>query len=179
MISKRTQESPNSLASLVSCPFKWVVQYLGNVWGGATATLDSPETLEGWLIHEILRRVLLRFLRKDIKNPDTAVKKALSIFDTKGPRLAASFFQPGFDDLRAEVKRSVKTATLELFRMLQAGGFTIRSVEEKYSLKIRAIGIEIEGRPDLMLKAGHLITVDPEAFPDAHVMEVPSSWPSF
>jgi len=230
LISKRTQESPNSLASLVSCPFKWVVQYLGNVWGGTTATLDSPEKLEGWLIHEILLRVLLQ----NIKRPDTAVKMALSIFDTEGPRLAASLFQPGFDDLRAEVKRSVKTATLELFRMLQAGGFTIRSVERKYSLKVRTIGIEIEGRPDLvleesgavidfkrggvnyrqgelasgvglqlavyghlvrqketaafppvaylMLKAGHLITVDPEAFPDAHVIEGPTpkeTWNAF
>jgi len=230
LISKRTQESPNSLASLVSCPFKWVVQYLGNVWGGTTATLDSPEKLEGWLIHEILLRVLLQ----NIKRPDTAVKMALSIFDTEGPRLAASLFQPGFDDLRAEVKRSVRTATLELFRMLQAGGFTIRSVERKYSLKVRTIGIEIEGRPDLvleesgavidfkrggvnyrqgelasgaglqlavyghlvrqketaafppvaylMLKAGHLITVDPEAFPDAHVIEGPTpkeTWNAF
>ena len=114
--------------------------------------MDSPETLEGWLIHEILRRVLLRFLHQDIKKPDTAVKTALSIFDTEGPRLAASFFQPGFDDLRAEVKRSVKTAVLELFRMLQTGGFTIRSVEEPYSLKVCTIGIDIEGRPDLVLQ---------------------------
>jgi len=222
LILKRPKESPNSLASLISCPFKWVVHYLGNVWGGITATLDSPENLEGWLIHEILTRVMA----ENIKTPDAAAKQAVSIFDREGPRLAALLFQPGFDDARAEVRQAAGTAARELFRMLKAGRFTVCSVEEAYNLNVRSMGIEIEGRPDLvlespdavidfkrggvnfrrdelaigaglqlavyghlirgketapfppvaylMLRAGHLITVDPEAFPDAHVIDGPS-----
>ena len=222
LIIKRPKESPNSLASLISCPFKWVVHYLGNVWGGVTATLDSPEKLEGWLIHEILTRVIL----KNTKTPEAAGKQAVSIFDREGPRLAAHLFQPGFDDLRAEVRQAARTAARELFRMLKAGKFTVRSVEETYAIRVRSMGIEIEGRPDLvlkspdavidfkrggvnfrrdelaggtslqlavyghlvrgketapfppvaylMLKAGDAITVDPEAFPDAHVIDGPS-----
>ena len=230
LILKRPKESPNSLASLIACPFKWTVHYLGNVWGGITATLDTPEKLEGWLIHEILLRVLLQ----KIKTPEAAASKAVSIFDREGPRLAALFFQPGFDDVRAEVKQAVRTAADTLFRMLKEGKFNVRTVEETYSLKVRSIGIEIEGRPDLvlersdavidfkrggvkyrrgelaagaalqlavyghlvrekeaatfppvaylMLKAGHVMTVDPEAFPDAHVIDGPSpeeTWMGF
>jgi len=230
LISKRPKESPNSLISFITCPFKWAVHYLGNVWGGVTATLDSPEKLEGWLIHEIL----LRVLQQGIKTPEAAVSKAVSIFDKEGPRLAASLFQPGFDDVRAEVKQAVCTAAQALFRMLKTERFTVRSVEEAYNLKVRSIGVEIEGRPDLvleksdavidfkrggvnyrrdelaggtalqlaiyghlvrekeaalfppvaylMLKAGQLMTVDPEAFPDAHVIDGPSpeeTWIAF
>jgi len=148
LMVKRPKESPNSLASLISCPFKWVVQYLGNVWGGKTATLDTPETLEGWLIHEIL----LRVLQQPVKKPETAVKKAMDIFDKEGPRLAALFFQPGFDDIRAAAKQAVHTATEELFRMLGKGGFTRWIPEESRNLKVRSLGIEIEGRPDLVLE---------------------------
>ena len=151
LIVKRPKESPNSLASLISCPFKWVVQYQGNVWGGKTATLDTPETLEGWLIHEIL----LRVLKKPVKKPETAAKKAVEIFDEEGPRLAALFFQPGFDDIKAAAKQALGTATGELFRMLGKGGFTgwmPEDPEKPLNLKVRSLGIEIEGRPDLVLE---------------------------
>jgi ATP-dependent helicase/nuclease subunit B len=221
LMVKRPKESPSSLANLISCPFKWALEYLGNVRGGAAATLDTPENLEGWLIHEILLRVLLQ----NIKEPETAVKEAAEIFDKEGPRLSALFFQPGFDDIRAAAKQAARTAAQELFRMLKAGGFMVRSVEEPYSLNVRSMGIEIEGRPDLvlekpdavidfkrggvsyrqgelengvglqlavyghlvrgsesapfppvaylMLRAGHVITVDSETFPSVQVVDGP------
>ena len=147
-ITKRPKESPNSLASFISCPFSWVVRYLGHLHAGATATLDSPENLEGWVIHEILTRVL----SNPAQPPEEAARQAVLLFDGEGPRMAAQLFLPGYDDIRAEVKMALRTAAQRVFRLIREGGFVVDAVEKTYSLKSHSLGIEIEGRPDLVFE---------------------------
>ncbi len=147
-VAKRPKESPNSLSSLISCPFSWVVRYLGNLYGGATATLDSPEKLQGRLIHEILTRVL----SNPGQTPEEAADDATLRFGSEGPLMAAQLFLPGYEDIRAEVKMALRTAAHRVFRLIKEGRFTVRAVEQTYATKSRSLGIEIEGRPDLVLK---------------------------
>lgn len=149
LITHSESESPNSLSDLLSCPFRWVANYPGKLSGGLTATLSSPEELEGWFIHEILRQVL----EKGWQTPETAAKTAGEIFDRDGPLLAAKFFLPGHDDLRARVKRNTETAANHLFRLIGQGGFTVGAVEKDYELSVRSLGIKLRGRPDLVLES--------------------------
>ena len=147
LIDKRETESPNSLSALFSCPFRWMVTYLGRISGGLSASLSSPEELEGWFIHEILRRLL----EQGKQTPKAAAKNAGNIFDRQGPFLAAKFFLPGHDDLRARVRSNTETAAAQIFRLIEQVGFTIDAVEQDYEHKVPSLGITLNGRPDLVL----------------------------
>ena len=124
-----------------------MVTYPGNLSGGLSATLSSPEELEGWFIHEILKRLL----EKGKQTPESASQNAAAIFDSQGPFLAARFFLPGHDDLRARVRANTETAAAQIFRLIEMGHFTIRSVEQGYELPLPSLGFTLEGRPDLVL----------------------------
>lgn len=147
LLFKRDRESANSLSSLISCPFKWVVNYLGGLSSGLTASLSEPDELEGWFVHEIVSQVL----GKGKQDPKAAAKEAEKIFDQAGPVLAAKFFLPGFDHIRSRVRNTVLSATEQIFQMIQNKGFDIKKVEESFEQKIHALGFNLEGRPDLVL----------------------------
>ncbi|MFZ5572870.1 MAG: PD-(D/E)XK nuclease family protein [Thermodesulfobacteriota bacterium] len=147
LITQRETESPNSLSALISCPFRWVVTYLGRLSGGLSAALSAPEELEGWFIHEILKRLLER----GKQSPEAEARTAVEIFDAQGPFLAARFFLPGHDVVRARVRRNTETAASQIFRMIHQAGFTIAAVEQKYEQPEPSLGVTLEGRPDLVL----------------------------
>ncbi|MEW6078387.1 MAG: PD-(D/E)XK nuclease family protein [Thermodesulfobacteriota bacterium] len=147
LIIRPESESPDSLSDLFSCPFRWLVTRLGRISSGLSAALSSPEELEGWFIHEILRRLL----EQGKQAPTAAAKKAGSIFDQQGPFLAAKFFLPGHDDLRARVKSNTETAAAQIFRLMDRVGFSIDAVEQKYEQKAPSLKITLNGRPDLVL----------------------------
>lgn len=146
LIGKRETESPDSLSDLFSCPFRWLVTRLGRLSGGLSASLSSPEELEGWFIHEILRRLL----EQGKQPPKAAAKNAGRIFDRQGPFLAAKFFLPGHDDLRARVRSNTETAAAQIFRLIEQVGFSIEAVEQDYEQKVSSLGIKLRGRPDLV-----------------------------
>ncbi len=146
LVTKRETESPNSLSALFSCPFRWVATYLGNISSGLSASLSSPEELEGWFIHEILRRLL----EQGKQTPRAATKNAGKIFDQQGPYLAARFFLPGYDDLRARVRSNTVTAAERIFQLMDRVGFSIDAVEQSYEQKVASLGIKLNGRPDLV-----------------------------
>jgi ATP-dependent helicase/nuclease subunit B len=147
-VRKSPRESSNSLSMVLSCPFRWVVAYPGNISGGYTPTLSTPEELEGWFIHEVLARVL----KKGMQTPLQAGQNASRIFDRDGPLLAATYFLPGWDSLREKVRNATKIAAEQLYHTISDGGFTIDSVEKSLELPISSKGITLNGRPDLVLK---------------------------
>ncbi len=152
IIAKSQRESANSLSSLLSCPFQWVVTYPGGLSSGLTASLAEPEELEGWFVHQIVARVLQK-CQEDPQKLATAVQEAGRIFDQQGPKLAARFYLPGFDHLRAQVRNTTLTAVEQIIHMLDQAGFEIQDVEEPYSLDISELGCSLVGTPDLVLKS--------------------------
>gem|GEM_PF-1187815 len=149
IIPKRPYESANSLSALISCPFRWILTYAGKVSGGLTPAPAAPETLEGWFIHEILRRLL----DQGAQSPSQAAQNAVSLFDKCGPRLAAAFFMPGQDGLRARVRLQVERTASQLFQIIGKGQFSIGDVEQSIESNLSSLGFTLNGRPDLILES--------------------------
>ena len=147
LISKRSKESANSLSSLLSCPLQWVISYQGRISSGLSAALAEPEELEGWFVHEIVSIFLKRF-RHD---PGISIDEVERIFDEQGPRLAARFFLPGFDHLRARVRNTTKAAVEQILQMISQGGFDIRHVEDHLEQVVTGLDLTLDGTPDLVL----------------------------
>jgi len=150
LLTKRSRESASSLSSLLSCPLQWVINYQGRLLTGLTASLSEPEELEGWFVHEIVARVL-EICRQEPQKIPAAVDEAGRIFDEQGPTLAARFFLPGFDHLRARVRNTVQEAVRQLLQIIEQAGFGIESVEQPYSRPIPDSEYTLEGTPDLVL----------------------------
>lgn len=146
-IGPRDKESPSSLNKFISCPFQWAVKYLGGVWGGRSASLPDDETLEGSLIHAILEILL----KRPLTTPEDARRKAEALFDEYGPELAAPFFLKGNEVRKAEVRRGAALAAEDLVRYILDRKFTVRAVEETCCRHFDELGIDLEGRPDLVL----------------------------
>ncbi|MFO7803721.1 MAG: PD-(D/E)XK nuclease family protein [Desulfovermiculus sp.] len=152
LCARRSQESPNSLSSLLSCPLQWVLSYQGRLSSGLTASLSEPEELEGWFVHEIVARVLQQ-CQDNPGNVGNAVKAADEIFDEQGPYLAARFFLPGFDHLRAKVRNTTREAVSQIPQIVQQGGFGIQYVEEPLKRQLTDPNFTLEGKPDLVLSS--------------------------
>ena len=147
LISKRVRESANSLSNLLSCPLQWVINYQGRISSGLSAALSEPEELEGWFVHEIVSI----FLKKFRHDPGISTDEVERIFDEQGPRLAARFFLPGFDHLRARVRNTTKAAVEQILELINQGGFDIRHVEDHLEQVVTGLDLTLEGTPDLVL----------------------------
>lgn len=149
LITKRSKESANSLSNLLSCPLQWVLNYQGRISSGLSAALSEPEELEGWFVHEIVSR----FLKKVQLDPDISTNELKGIFAEQGPRLAAKFFLPGFDHLRAKVQNTTKVAVEQILHMISRGDFKIRHVEDSLSQVVSDLELTLIGTPDLVLNS--------------------------
>ena len=118
-LTRRKKESPSGIGALVGCSLKWALQYKARLRGGEAAALDDSNRLLGELVHEIIARLL----RGGKVAPGEAGRKARKLFDDEGPRLAASFFLPGADAMRADARRIVGEAARDLFASLLRVGF--------------------------------------------------------
>jgi RecB family exonuclease len=143
-LTRRKKESPSGVGALIGCSLKWALQYKARLRGGEAAALDDSNRLLGELVHEIIARLL----RGGKLAPGEAGKKARKLFDDEGPRLAASFFLPGADAMRADARRIVGEAARDLFTFLEDAGISAIHVEE--DLETKALAGTFTGRPDLV-----------------------------
>jgi len=143
-LTRRRKESPSGVGALIGCSLKWALQYKARLRGGEAAALDDSNRLLGELVHDIIARLL----RGGKSAPGEAGKKARKLFDDEGPRLAASFFLPGSDAMRADARRIVGEAARDLFRFLEDAGVFAIHVEE--DLETKALAGTFTGRPDLV-----------------------------
>ncbi|MFP4128338.1 MAG: PD-(D/E)XK nuclease family protein, partial [Desulfonatronovibrio sp.] len=147
LILKLSNESANSLSSLLSCPLQWVINYQGRISSGLSAALSEPEELEGWFVHEIVSR----FLEKFRHDTDISIDELEQMFDEQGPRLAARLFLPGFDHLRARVRNTTRDAVEQVLQVIDQGGFKIQHVEDSLEQFVTKLDCTLYGTPDLVL----------------------------
>lgn len=146
-LKKRELESPSSVEALLGCAFHWTLRYVGDLKSGQTAELSAEKQLLGKLAHEVVGQTLAA----RPASPAAAGADAEKRFATLGPSLAAPLFLPGRDAERGEALRAARAAAFQLALLLD-DGWKVDSVEQPYRGK--ALGTELEGRLDLVLKKG-------------------------
>jgi ATP-dependent helicase/nuclease subunit B len=146
VIGIRAKESPSSLEKLISCPFRWVISYLGRVWPGGVATIPTGPLLEGKLIHELIARVFAKWPL----GPAQAADEAERLLEQEGPRLAAPIFQPGQGTILAGVRRSLVSTARQVTQLLQDAGWDPVAFEKSFEEDIPELGARLKGIPDLV-----------------------------
>lgn len=136
--------SPSSSASLVGCPFQFVVQRVGGVWAGQVPSLPDENQLLGSLAHQIIGEVL----ESKPACPDDAASLASKKFQNEGPRLAGNLFLPGAAALLAMARAATVESARQLVSHLENAGLSVKAIETPVSGK--AFGLDFEGRPDLV-----------------------------
>jgi len=150
LIQQRERESPSAVAALLGCSLRYALRYQGRLNGGETSALAEGEKLLGDTAHVLLARVLSEEARPGTAEEAEAL--AAKLFDSEGPRLAAPLFLPGAVAEKAHAREVTMRAAKELFRLIQAGGFEVESVEREVTGD--ALGSEFAGTPDLVLRRG-------------------------
>jgi len=148
-VEPRKTESPTSLEKLLGCPFRWVVDYMGNVRSGSAASLASGPLLKGRLLHELIEEVLGGETLPTAEEAEQLVGEA---FDREAAQLAGEYFQPGAEGEKAKLRALAAEATRRLVEILHADGLTVLRVEKpKHADPVSALGTKLSGRPDLVL----------------------------
>jgi len=144
VVSRRERESPSGAASLIGCPFQWVLRYAVGLREGRGAELPGGNRLAGSMAHGILARVLGERPRE----PAEAEREAGRLFDEEGPRMAAALFAPGSQSARMRVRAATLRAARTLVADLRSAGLSVVAVEEEREME--ALGGILQGRPDLV-----------------------------
>jgi hypothetical protein len=79
-----------------------------------------------------------------------AAARARRWFQAQGPRLAAPLFLPGAKARRAALERMLAAAVRALVRLLHAAGLAPEALEQTCRVRAPELGLELEGRPDLV-----------------------------
>jgi ATP-dependent helicase/nuclease subunit B len=133
------------MQSLIGCPFKWVLTYIGKLRDPEIAALTDNGTMLGTLSHEILAETL----RSDPADGLTAQKTADDLFVRLGPKLAAPLFLPGAPFQISFARKATADAARVLFDHLRQSGLPIIAVETPVSKKLGVL--EFNGRTDLVV----------------------------
>jgi hypothetical protein len=147
-IPLREKESPSSVEQFLGCDFAWSLSYVGNLYGGTTATLPTGEQLAGSLAHHVL---LERVLRTTHASPEAAGQYALKVLQDEGPTLAAPLFLPGAD-AQLNIVRTATQRTAEALTLLLEKGWEVAGTEE--ALEGTAFKTVFAGNADLILARG-------------------------
>jgi hypothetical protein len=145
MVSPARSHSPSSMESLIGCPFKWVLTYLGKLLDPEIAALTDNGTMLGTLSHEILAETL----RSNPADGLTAQKTADDLFVRLGPKLAAPLFLPGAPFQISFARKATADAARVLVDHLKRSELPIVGVEIPVSKKLGAL--EFNGRTDLVV----------------------------
>jgi hypothetical protein len=152
-IARPERESVASVADLLGCPFRWLVERVARVRDGIARPLPTGPLLFGLVAHEVLARTL----KATPAGGDDAERLATEVFDRDGPRLGAALFQPGMEEACAEVRVRTARAARAIATAIPAGRRLADNVERTVSREL--LGGRFEGRMDLVL-------VDPPAIVD-------------
>ncbi len=144
-LAPRPSESPNSLSTLIGCPFAWALRYHGSVEPGGAGGLPTGNLLSSSLAHEVLERVFL----SAPSSPQQARQAAEALFDELAPTVAAPLFLPGADAERAQARHVTAGAAESLARLLQEAKMRVLEVEVR-SEKPGLDGM-VNGRVDLVV----------------------------
>lgn len=145
-VARRAVESPASVASLLGCSFQWALRYWTPVRSRGVSIPDGP-LLYGRLAHELLHRLI----ETGVFDPESAATAMGAAFDAEGPGFAAPLFVPGTDAVRAFVRSAIVESARKLFQVLNAGRLRVVASEQSLRDSVRALGTDLEGRPDLVL----------------------------
>lgn len=146
-LTRRELESPSSIATLVSCPFKWVATYAGGLGAadGVAVPAADNSALHGSLAHLVLEHSLAH----GPLPPDQAAATALALFDELSPTHAAVLHVPGTESLRLRLRTAIGHAARALHDHLRQTG--IDTVTCETVRRTDAFGTVLEGRIDLLL----------------------------
>ena len=154
----REVESPSGAMSLAACPFQWSMHYLCDLYEAESSTLSPTERLVGKLAHEIIARIL----RKNNTSPEEAEKEAQRMFDVEGPRLAATLFMRGNEELQSRARLVTSLSAKAIASYLKEAGLVVLGAEKEGTMD--ALGTHFKGHADLLAgRAG----AGPEAAPEA------------
>lgn len=153
----RELESPNSIATLVSCSLRWALRYSTPVSAAANGALPGGPLLFGRLAHELLHGALQNHLHSSSAQ---LADEAGKLFDVDGPKLAATLFLPGADAERAAVRAVVTDAARLVGQLMGDLGVSVQSTEQPLSDDGRWLGTRFGGRPDLVLGPSPLLVLD-------------------
>ncbi len=143
----REQESYSSLATLFSCPFKWLVDYVLKIQGSSLSGILDPERAAGNLVHELIEEVLAT---EPLLEPEAAGTMAESLFRDKAPQLVATLFQPGMEVELEKMINWLRTAAQHLVTLLQKAHASGISIEKDYEGIVH--GMHLFGRPDIVIE---------------------------
>jgi ATP-dependent helicase/nuclease subunit B len=147
-VARREVESPSSLETLLGCPLRWTLRYVGKLSGGLGEPLagDSPRAI-GSLAHRLFSMLLGEPLPA---NADATGAQIGLLFDTEGPRCNAELFLPGRETQRDDLRQRLVAAARALHGHLRDAGARVASSEKDYSQP----GFEatLRGIPDLVVE---------------------------
>jgi ATP-dependent helicase/nuclease subunit B len=137
--------SPTGLQTLIGCPFKWTLRYLGRLRDPESAALAESSTLTGKLSHEILALVL----GEKPANGRAARARALALFAELGPKLAAPLFLPGAPFQVDIAQKATADAAADIVEHLRRSGLQVTAVET--SIEVKTARMDLGGRVDLIV----------------------------
>ena len=145
----RPTESATSLATLLGCPLRYVLQYQARLRPRRELGLIAGNRLLGIVAHDVLAEHLAA-------HPVAAAENALDAdlrerFANAFANVATLLRVPGMDRERAEVEALTTRAAKALRGTLQEGGFEVVAVERDYQMA-PAEELTLHGRVDLVIR---------------------------
>ena len=144
----RPTESATSLATLLGCPLRYVLEYHARLRPRRELGLAAGNRLLGIVAHDVLAKHLAA-------HPAAAAEQAVEA-DLRA-RFAAAFADvatllrvPGMDRERAEVEAVTTRAAKGLRATLQQGGWEVAAVERTY--EVPKDELTLQGRVDLVIR---------------------------
>jgi hypothetical protein len=147
VIRPREFESASSISSLLSCPFRWTLQYVSRLRPGPRQSIPHVETLIGAIAHKIAAEV---FKPGAFPPPEEVGAIARARFDELLPLMGATLLLPGAASELAFARQYVPPALVDLGRFLSSEGLTVVAMEEEIKeADTLAPGAGVSGRIDL------------------------------
>jgi hypothetical protein len=146
-VSAREFESASSLATLLTCPLRWTLEYACRLRPGVRQSLPENDKLVGIVAHRIAQEV---FPPGGPPTPEAVKSFAEERFEQLLPLIAATLLLPGAAGELAAARRSLPFALAELARFLRAESLTVVGVESDFrEPDTLAPDVGVEGRIDL------------------------------
>ena len=153
-------KSASSLASLLSCPMKWTLNYASALQGSARQALAGGDALFGTLAHRVAQELFQPGAPPD---PDSTVALAREKLEQLLPEIAATLLLPGAARDLANARVAIPEALGELARFLHMNALTVAATEQGFE-QDAALGPNtgIRGAIDLLAsdRAGRAIVID-------------------
>lgn len=150
LIQAREVESVSGLECLISCPLRWVLQYVAQIRPAPSCRLSAGEKLVGELVHFIIAQLLQLIQQGEAISAEQASERAGQLFDDLAPQYAAPLFMPGNDNWRARARIHTAASAQALVHWLQQNQLALVAMETEQQTECD--GFKLKGRPDLIVQ---------------------------